>query len=146
MQNTENKANQCSNWLEQIKPFTVDDLPWVKELWAENKGILGPPMAPGTWLRSHADNEFFIVISNFAFAHYRKRKDGTNVLYEIAVSSKMKKMGIGKALMLYIGLPMELKTDYGNEESNSFYKKLGFICMGKKYTKSGKLVAIYRKF
>jgi ribosomal protein S18 acetylase RimI-like enzyme len=114
-------------------------------LWEKNTHILGPPLPLFNFLKSNPKNEFFLVIDEVAFIHFRVKLNGNSSLYNIAVAEDHKKKGYGKFLISLLPGEIELKTDRDNIESNSFYSRLGFICMGKKITKSGKIVNIYRR-
>lgn len=133
----------------QIRKATAEDQKWFAKLFDANKNILGN-VSGGTvfyrWLKGGNAREHIAVIPEFAFAHWLVRKDGTRVLYEIAVHETMKRRGIGRLFLDHIGTPMELKTDAENAESNRFYQALGFIKLGYKATSAGKRVAIYQKF
>lgn len=120
-----------------ILPIDKSDESWIGPLFKLNESILGAFSL--TWYRYWASNnerEQWIKIGEVAFARYLIKKNGEKTLYEIAVKEKNK--GHGKKLLNYIGYPMELKTDKDNMESNAFYRKCGFICMGSKQSKSGK--------
>lgn len=120
----------------QIRSIRESDKAWVKPLFEKNKAILGPfDVAWHRYINSSNKREKWVVIPNIAFAHFLKKKNGENTLYEIAVDEK--KQGWGKKLLNYIGFPMELKTDKENEESNAFYKRCGFLLLGTKHSKSG---------
>ncbi len=136
-----------NEWL-TIDRLKDDDWEWVEPLFAANKNILGSvSMMRWRWCAKPYDlREPILVIRPYAFAHFHKKKNGEVTLYEIAVDPSMKRKGLGKRLMEKMGYPMTLKTDADNEESNAFYKALGFICMGSKETKSGKPVNIYTRF
>jgi len=123
-----------------------NDKNWVNHLWKENKEILGPPFPIYNYLKAKAPNEIFLVVPEIAFLHYRVRRDGETVLYNIAIDISAKRQGLGRKLVELMTPPIILKTDADNEESNQFYKRLGFICLGKKLTKSGKTVNIYKRF
>lgn len=126
-----------------------DDQKWVAKLFDKNKDILGK-VGGGTvfWraLNSGNPREHFWVIPEVAFIHWMQRKDGTSVLYEIAVDAEHKRKGLGARLLSLLNKPIELKTDADHEESNKFYQKLGFVKMGFKFAKSGKKMAIYQKW
>lgn len=123
----------------EIRSVKKKDEKWVGELFSKNKKILGPfSMAWFRFWQSSNPREIWVVIENVAFAHYLVKKNGEKTLYEIAVSEEHKKKGIGKKLLDFIGYPMELKTDFDNVESNEFYKRSGFICVGKKKSNNGK--------
>ena len=122
-----------------IRDISDADEEWVKVLFDKNKSILGSFSM--TWFRfsqSKNENEKWVVIEGIGFAHYLIKRNGESTLYEIAVDDNYKKKGYGKALLDHIGFPMELKTDSENVESNEFYKKYKFICVGKKKSKNGK--------
>ena len=136
-----------------IRLASKEDKEWVLEIFSENKVILGGKGYGNLqWKRywdnfQEKDNERWIVIESKAFVHYLIRKrDGVKVVYEIATKNEHKKKGFGKMLIEFIGEPIELKTDYDSEESNSFYKKIGFVPLGVSYTKSkNKKMMNYKK-
>lgn len=131
----------------KVVPANQFDLDWITVLFNQNSKILGSAsQVMYRWLHQRSRGEKMLVIRPYAFAHFNVRKDGWKTLHEIAVSEAVKRQGYGKALMEAIGYPMQLKTDADNEESNLFYQKLGFACMGQKTTRSGKLVNIYQRF
>lgn len=137
------------NWkVELAKPT---DFEWIKPLFKANESILGAADVV-LWRYNEAKKkdpnkkDLFIVVRPFGFAHFLVKRDGTRTLYEVAVDSSQKRRGIGKALLDAIGYPMSLKTDADNPESNNFYRKLGFICVGSKFTNSGKKVNVYQRF
>lgn len=130
-----------------IRPAVPEDQKWVAKLFDTNKSILGN-VSGGTvfwrWKAGGAANEHFIVIPELAFCHYRVRKDGSRIVYEIAVAQAAKGKGLGRKLMEHVGRPVELKTDQASEESNAFYRKLGLTCVGKSTGKSGKVMNVYQ--
>ena len=103
------------------------DKDWILEIFNQNKTILGG-RSYGTlqWKRfweNKKQNEFWVIIEDKAFCHYLKRfRDSVNVIYEIAVHNDYKKRGLGKKIIEHIGKPIELKTDFDSNESNSFYE------------------------
>lgn len=133
----------------KVEQATPEDFEWIKPLFKKNKKILGSvEMAIYRFKKRKEEKpddtrDQFIVVRPYGFAHFLQKKNGERTLYEIAVDDSMKRKGIGKALMDKIGYPMSLKTDADNKESNEFYKRLGFVWLGAKYTKSGKLVNVY---
>lgn len=113
----------------------------------KNKSILGNfDFAFYHWKQTENPRNKWVVVENFAFAHYMIKLNGQKTLYEIAVDDHMKRKGIAKTILSHIGSPISLKTDADNLESNSFYRSLGFICLGQKFTSSGKKVNIYEKY
>ena len=122
-----------------IRDVTKDDEAWVKKLFEDHQYILGP-FGP-TWhfyWKNNKPHERWVCIEGEAFAHYLNKKKGGVTLYEIAVKTKRK--GYGSQLMEHMGGPMELKTDADNEESNAFYLRLGFMCVGQKASNNGKKI------
>lgn len=124
-----------------IRSVIYEDKDWIIDIFSQNKVILGGKgYGALQWKRfweNAKENERWIVIEGVAFCHYLIRKrDNVRVIYEIATHNEHKKQGYGKQLVEYIGDPIELKTDYDSEESNTFYKKIGFVPLGVSYTKS----------
>lgn len=141
----EQKTENLGTHYIRARKFLHSDLEWVMMLWKENSYILGPPLPLLNYIKNKAPNEHIIVIDQAAFIHFRQTRKGSTTLYNIAVSQDQKRKGYGKLLISYLKTPIELKTDEANQESNEFYKRLGFICIGSKLTKSGKSVNLYTK-
>jgi N-acetylglutamate synthase-like GNAT family acetyltransferase len=132
-----------------IRPAKPEDKDWILEIFAQNKVILGGKgYGSLQWKRfwdNQKQNEHWVVLNNVAFCHYLTRlRDGVNVIYEIATHNEQKKQGYGKKIVEYIGMPIELKTDYDSPESNNFYKKVGFSQNGIDFTNSGKKMQKYK--
>jgi ribosomal protein S18 acetylase RimI-like enzyme len=129
-----------------IRTIRESDKVWVKPLFDSNQSILGPfDVAWYRYTTSKNRSEKWVVIEGEAFAHYLIKKNGERTLYEIAVKSKGK--GLGRILLNHIGYPMNLKTDADNAESNEFYRRCGFTCVGQKMSKSGeKTFNIYQRW
>ncbi len=131
----------------KIEKAVLEDMEWVGKLFSANKKILGE-MAPTSvfyrWFHGKNPREKFVVIRPFAFAHYLVRLDGIQTLYEIAVQEDQKRKGMGSSLLEFMGRPISLKTDATNDESNLFYRKLGFHCVSQITGGSGKKLNIYQ--
>jgi ribosomal protein S18 acetylase RimI-like enzyme len=132
-----------------IRDIGEGDREWINRLLDANPHLTG---AAGKiplfrFLRDRPKGEFWVAIGVVAFAHFRVRRDGAVVLYEIAVDERVKRRGLGRALMGYLrryGLGgIELKTDSEHEESNAFYLALGMKCYEESRAKYGKLVKKY---
>ena len=126
---------------DKISKAELFDQDWIIEIFSENKKILGGAgYGRLQWKRfwdNDKNNEHWLVIREKCFCHYLKRlKDGVNVIYEIATKNQFKRKGYGKQIIEHIGKPIVLKTDYDSDESNTFYKKIGFKDIGVSYTKS----------
>lgn len=130
-----------------IRQLAEADHDWVMALWKPYTKLLGPGST--AWWRSWSakkPNDHWIGVDGVVFAHYLTRRDGVNVLYEIAVAEAHQRKGVAEVALRYIGFPMELKTDQSNAKSNAFYQKLGFKLVGVKAKKSnGELMNVYRK-
>lgn len=128
-----------------IEVLEAPDGVWVKLVWRACKHILGGPSPWHRWLSSGAPNEHFVGVRPIAFAHYRERRDGVRVLYNIGVAPGVRRRGLGRALLEHMGSPIELKTDAADPVSNAFYTALGFTRAGSTETKAGKPMHIYRR-
>jgi ribosomal protein S18 acetylase RimI-like enzyme len=131
----------------EVRSATPDDQSWVGKLFEANASVLGN-MSGGTmfwrWQNAGSKNERLLVAGKLGFAHYRIRKDGTRVLYEIAVDASAKRRGVGRTLMDRIGRPVTLKTDAGHAESNAFYKSIGLTNCGTTVARSGKRLNVWQ--
>jgi GNAT superfamily N-acetyltransferase len=111
--------------MSDIQLATPDDGGWIRQVWEEKR--LGAFAL--TWYRywhGSPPNEYWWVIQGRAFAHFRvNRRTGVCNLYEIAVAADARRQGYGKRLIQAIGLPIRLKTDADNQDSNAFYLALG---------------------
>lgn len=127
--------------IEELGPA---DKPWVERLWRQ-AGVFGDDAGLLVWRALHpsSPNERCVGVREKAFAHYRVRKDGVRVLYEIAVDATLKRTGLGRALIAFIGAPLLLKTDVSNAESRAFYTRLGMREFGPKAARNGKLMVEY---
>ena len=133
-----------------IVPYKPVDNGWVMRLWLESQELLGDSnVASRTlWRYEHrkAANEYLVVVPQTAFFHYRLRKDGVRVGYELAVSASARGQGYGQRLLAHAGWPMTLKTTAG-AANNTFYAKLGFIVEGQSYSKNGdRLILHYARW
>jgi ribosomal protein S18 acetylase RimI-like enzyme len=125
-----------------IELLVPTDEPWVARLW-RSAGVFGSGLLVRRALNSTSHNEFCVGVREKAFAHYRVRKDGVRVLYEIAVDPAHKRHGIGRALIAHLGVPVLLKTDADNVAARSFYERMGMRLVGQKVARNGKLMVEY---
>lgn len=129
-----------------IRLASLTDKPFIESVYRENKAIFGNyGLTLSSYFKERAKNQFMLVWEGVGFCHYRIRKDGVKVIYEIAVTSSAKGQGAGKKFIEKVGFPLMLKTDQVNLESNAFYRKIGMIVVGTHTTKKGKLMNIYYK-
>lgn len=131
-----------------IRELNSSDKEWCVRLFSKYTKQLGN-LSGGTWFwrmeqaNINTGTEKLIGVERLAFAHYRARRDGVNVLYEIAVHPIAQGQGIGKALVEYIGRPMNVKTDYNNTVAKCMYQRLGFTITDYSVAKSGKEMVAY---
>jgi len=130
------------NWFAEIRDITKGDEKWVKEIFEKHAYTLGPfGMAWYRYWQLKEENpkagELWVGIENIAFCHYRVRRNKRRTIYEIAVVDGYKGQGIGKAILNYVGYPIDLKTDIDNPISNGFYNKYGFKLTGTGQSKNG---------
>jgi GNAT superfamily N-acetyltransferase len=109
-----------------IRELGPEDEVWLKELWKASR-VFGQDAAP-IWRAVHqrSNREQLIGIREQCFVHFRRRRDGINVVYEIAVAEAHRRKGLGKRLLQAVGAPIMLKTDADNTTSRAFYVALGF--------------------
>lgn len=124
-----------------IRPARPEDVEWVRPIFDVADHVLGKGFFGTIWWRfwnQRNGEEHWVVIPKLGFAHFKVRKDGWKVVYEIATAPEAKRQGVGRRLLDFIGTPMELKTDADHEESNAFYRRCGFYPAGLKRSRDGK--------
>jgi ribosomal protein S18 acetylase RimI-like enzyme len=130
-----------------VQSANPQDQPWFAKLFDVNRASLGN-VSGGTvfwrWLQSKQPNERILVIRPVAFVHYRIKRDGMRVVYEIAVAASAQRQGLARVLMDRVGRPVTLKTNADNEPSNRFYERLGFAVVAHVNTRDGKLMNVYQ--
>jgi GNAT superfamily N-acetyltransferase len=122
-----------------IRAVTKEDEPWIKSIFENEKEILGSFGL--TWFRfwsAKDPGDQWDCIPEKAFVHFRVRRDGWRTVHEIAVSQNSRRQGIAGQLIKHVGMPILLKTDADNLESNAFYAAAGFYPVGSKTSKNGK--------
>jgi hypothetical protein len=91
---------------------------------------------------SYKRNE--LIMLDGAFARYRKKKDGSIVLYEIFSNGNGQGRKIIDMLLERTDTYVMLKCPE-TEEANNFYHHLGFVCIDKYVTKNGTVLKVWRK-
>lgn len=135
-----------------IRMAVPEDAGWIEPIWDEKTfwqfSIIWWRYWHGGYKGKGArkPNEFWWVIEPYAFAHFlvNQRTHVCN-LYEIAVAPDARRQGYGRQLLDAIALPITLKTDADNAESNPFYRALGFHPAAVYRTQSGKEMVIYER-
>ncbi len=136
-----------------VRALQEGDRPWVAGVYSANKHLSGAFYWSWQeyWKRPRSPQHQFLILEvdgqraglvNFKFS---KKYDAWYVK-EIAVATEFKRRGLGRELMAAVPLPVILKTDEDNPESNAFYKKLGFTMLGKEPSKKGKPMNIYGRW
>lgn len=131
-----------------IEPATREDAAWIKPIFqAERETFWDFGRIWWRYWEGSAPGEWWLVIRPDAFVHFRKRLDNTRVVEEIAVAAPARRKGLGRELLRAIGLPIVLRTDAANLNSNAFYQALGFrldATVPAAHGYSGRLLNVYR--
>lgn len=101
-----------------VRPATLDDLDWVKTMADRHRREIG--FVNRAALTAAIDRGELLVSEQCGFCHYRTRKDGVAVIYEIVSESG----GTGKGLLREVPLPVRLKCPV-DLASNGFYRHMG---------------------
>lgn len=121
-----------------IVPATQADATWLRAVYNAERAVLWD--FDPTWFRYWKANNpraRWVVVREFAFAHYLIKRDGSRTLYEIAVTVPARRKGIGRALLEHVGHPVNLKTDADNAVANAFYRSLGLLLTGQTNSRDG---------
>lgn len=118
-----------------VRFATESDVPRIKriaqtnskQLGFVNKAALVESIARKTLLVAYNGNDNVV-----GFVNYRARKDGVQVVYEIATTREHK--GAGTTLLGVVPKPIRLKCTTDNA-ANLFYEKLGFTHVGEEQGK-----------
>jgi len=121
-----------------VRPAQLSDEWWIMPLLKHEKALGNMTWVWKRFWEEHAPNEHWVVVRGKGYAHFRRRNDGWNTLYEIAVMPRQRRKGIASTLIEHIGWPLRAKTDADNVASNAMYFALGFQRSGSRFTKNGK--------
>lgn len=78
------------------------------------------------------------------FVHYRTRRDGWSVVYDLAVSPSAQGRGIGRALLYAVPAPVRLKCTADNP-ANRFYANAGMSLVASETARSGRALNVYER-
>lgn len=78
------------------------------------------------------------------FVHYRTRRDGWSVVYDLAVNPEAQGQGIGRALLYAVPAPVRLKCTADNP-ANRFYTRAGMMLAGTETARSGRQLNVYER-
>lgn len=111
---------------------TSADLDWVKRLADRHKREIGFVVRGA--LAAAIEREELLVCEGVAFCHYRTRRDGVAVIYEIVSEQP----GCGRALLEATPRPTRLKCPV-DLPANEFYARMGGTLVT---TETGKVRAL----
>lgn len=124
----------------ELRIATQSDEEFVKKVFAENKNILGNYYFDWVgYINSKTATNCFYIADNIGILHVKfSKKQKGFVIQTIAILKDQKRKGYASDMIKLLPRPIYLKTDADNEESNSFYKAIGFIAVGNSISKNGK--------
>ena len=109
-----------------IRYAAEGDIASIKKIANKYKNELGYVMYPS--LRRAIEKRELLVATFghqiVGFVNWHLRRDGWATVYEIAVATEFKRIGIGKALLDAIPYPVQLKCPVDNP-ANKFYERIG---------------------
>jgi ribosomal protein S18 acetylase RimI-like enzyme len=117
-----------------LRMARLNDIDDIKRVAAKHTRELGFILRPA--LQEAVRREELIYDEETgAFCHYHTRRDGVSVIYEICTPVEARGKGIAKKMISWLPLPIRLKCPVDNE-SNKFYKHIGFTLAGTEPGKS----------
>jgi len=76
------------------------------------------------------------------FVHYRTRRDGWSVVYDLAVDPEAQGQGIGRALLYAVPAPVRLKCT-ADSPANRFSARAGRRLTSTETARSGRALSVY---
>lgn len=136
--------------LPPLVPVTPEDREWVLAVWKECPELgevftVGAPQFHRFFAEPRNRRHKWVGARPLGFVEWTERLDGWQTLHNIGVTKEARGTGIGRALVREVPRPVRLSTDVDNVASNAFYKALGFLLMGTKFTRSGKKLNVWEK-
>jgi hypothetical protein len=122
--------------LADIRQAVLDDINDIKETAKRYTHELGFILRPV--LEEAVSRQSLLYHPSGAFCHYRRRKDGVTVIYEICTPVEVRGQGLARAMINKLKRPIQLKCPIDNQ-SNAFYAHLGFEKTGEEKGKKRKL-------
>lgn len=114
----------------KIRLATNEDIDLISKIANKNSKELGFVMKVA--LRESVLRESLIVCEYYdevvGFCHFRKRKDGITIIYELCIKKEFRGKGLGKMLIDFLPTPIILKCPIDNL-SNKFYEHNNFILL-----------------
>ena len=118
----------------------------IVQIASQYRNELGYVMRPAM-RESMARRSLFVAVHDsrvVGFVNSRRRRDGMNVIYEIAVHREVRGQRIGAALLNAIPKPKRLKVTQDNERAIAFYEQSGMTRVGAEQGKRRSLF-VYEK-
>ena len=118
----------------------------IVQIASQYRNELGYVMRPAL-RESMARRSLFVAVHDsrvVGFVNSRRRRDGVNVIYEIAVHREVRGQKIGAALLNAIPKPKRLKVTQDNERAIAFYEQSGMTRVGAEQGKRRSLF-VYEK-
>lgn len=103
-----------------VRPAVAEDLDGIKAMADRHRNDLGF-VRRGALVAGIARGEV-LVMSEAGFCHYRTRRDGWHVVYEIVSEQR----GTGRELLMAVPLPIRLKCP-ADAAANGFYARMGGV-------------------
>ena len=124
----------------ELRIANKNDEDFVKRVFAENKNILGNYYFDWIgYINSTKATNCFYIAEGIGILHIKfSSKQKAYIIQTIAILKEQKRKGYASDMIKLLPRPIFLKTDYDNEESNSFYRAIGFIAVGNSISKNGK--------
>jgi hypothetical protein len=101
-----------------VRSASSADLAWVKPMADRHRYELGFVLRPA--LADAIGRGELLVVERRGFCHYRTRRDGQHVIYELCSEDH-----VGHALLDAVPLPRRLKCPADNLYANRFYHLVG---------------------
>jgi ribosomal protein S18 acetylase RimI-like enzyme len=111
-----------------LRQATLVDIDHIKTVAGQYKRELGFILRPA--LEEAVKRGELLYHESGAFCHWRRRRDGVSVIYEICVPDEARGQGIGRAMIEALQQPIRLKCPVDNALGNGFYERLGFKLVG----------------
>lgn len=116
----------------EVRLAELDDIDKIKKIADKYAKEIGFVLKPAL-IENIKKGSVIVAIDGsevLGFVNYNRRKrDDVSVIYEIAVDKKYRGNGIGRKMIDFVPMPIQLKCPIDNE-SNNFYKANGFSHIG----------------
>lgn len=131
-----------------IQIATLEDKEAIAKIWRKESAMLGA-LYMGALKERIEKHSVHIAVDNgvvVGFVEYRKRRDGMNVVYHIAVDQSARGQGLGQALLNSLSLPIRLKVTSDNESAIRFYERYGMTRVAEDSASTGRQLYVYERY